>query len=327
MQAGLVTIVLLNWNGNKHVHRCVEHIIMQSYAKYEVIVVDNGSRDGSIELLKEKYPQFTYIINKSNRGYAIGMNQGIELSKGEYLIPLNQDVCLHTDYIANCVEKMSKDQSLGVAGGKVYAWIGDELTSKLRDGDGGISYLRKRFQGVGGVQSDFESISFFPPGSFPFLRMRMLDDLYQISGYYYDEQFGSGWEDTDLFLRMHLRGWKCIYLPSASGWHVGSGSVGGKSLFLEKDLGYQMCVLRNRYFTIIKNLPLDILIWLSPYLIITEIGIPFLFLCRSPKSLVALIAAWGCVIWNFLNLIKKRSLIQNNIQIPKGHLKSIFCSY
>lgn len=327
VESKLVSIVLLNWNGEKHIHRCLEYVVAQSYKNIEVVFVDNASQDGSVEKVEKKFPHFTYIKNKQNRGYAVGMNQGIEASKGEFVIPLNQDVCLHKDFVRVCVERMSTGENIGALGGKVYAWIGDELTSGLRRGDGGVSYLRKRFQGYGGIQSTSEELSFSPSGSFPFLRRKMLDDLFKVSGHYYDERFVTGWEDTDLFLRMNLFGWECRFLPEASGWHVGSGSVGGQSHFIGKKVDYQARVLRNRHFTIIKNLPPDIMFWLFPYLLVTELGIPFYFLVRSPKSLVALCLAWVEVITELPSLMKKRRLIQKNIRIPKGHLKKFFCRY
>lgn len=319
-----VSIIVLNWNGDRHVHRCVEHATAQSYEGIEVIVIDNGSTDGSAEKLKNRYPDLTYIMNEENRGYAAGMNQGIGIAKGDHVIPLNQDVCLHKDFVLECVNRIQKDNGIGAIGGRVFSWIGDDLTDVLRKGEGERYFLRKRFQGIGGLKSEGEAYVFAPAGSFPFLSKTMLEDIRKTSGEYYDENFVTGWEDIDLFFRMHLRGWRCLFLPAAYGWHVGSGSVGGKSTFLSKNLDFQIRVLRNRYFTIIKDIPADTLVWLLPYLLLTEIAIIPYFIIRSPKSIIALFVAWAQTVSRLPVLVKKRRAIQKNVNVETGYLKKFF---
>jgi len=323
----LVSVVVLNWNGDRHVHKCVEYVLAQTYRPLEIIIVDNASTDDSLAKLRAKFPQLIYKINSVNIGFAAGMNRGISLSKGEFVVPLNQDVCLHPEFIRRCVDRIKSEDSIGAIGGRVFAWIGDDLTEKLRQYEGELTYFRKRFQGRGGIKLDNEAYVFTPSGSFPFLRRKMLDDLNSISGCYFDEDYETGWEDADLFFRMHLRGWRCLFLPSASGWHVGSGSVGGKARLMSKKTDYQKRIFRNRYFTIIKDLPGNILLWLLPYLAIVEFAlIPYLVV-RSPKSLLALASAWREIYRNFPALMAKRRAIQSNVLVEKNYLKQFFVKF
>jgi GT2 family glycosyltransferase len=155
----------------------------------------------------------------------------------------------------------------------------------------------------------------------------MFLDLKEHTCDFYDEDYETGWEDADLFFRMHLRGWKCLFYPIAKGWHVGSGSVGGKATFLSKKYDYQIRILRNRYFTIIKNIPTHFLIYLSPYLIFTELCLIPYFLFRSPKTIFALIFSWQLTIRNFSSLYKKRIIIQNNSRVEKWYFKKYFTSF
>jgi len=323
----LVSIIVLTCNGEKHVHRCLRHVMCQTHQPLEVIVVDNGSTDGSLQKLKAAYPELTYVENPKNRGFAAGMNQGIVASHGEFVIPLNQDVCLHEDYVAECVRRIRDDPSIGAIGGRVFSWVGDELTGQLRKGEGGHNIMRKRFQGDGGNVVTGEMWTFAPSGIFPFFRRKMLQDVFESTGYYYDEAFETGWEDTDLFFRMQLRGWKCLFLPAAFGWHVGSGSVGGKATFLSKKVDYQTRVLRNRHFTILKNLPARMLLWLLPYLVVTELVIPPYFLIRSPKSLWAWIIAWARLLHAIPEVLRKRSKIQKNRRVGSLYLKKYFVRF
>ena len=326
-QVPLVSITVLNWNGEQHIHRCLEHVVAQTYEAIEVIVVDNGSTDGSLERIKEKYPQFAYIENSTNRGYAAGMNQGLAAMHGDYVIPLCQDVCLDRAFVQEGVQRMLRDPSIGALGGRVFSWKGDQLTSELREREGENYIMRKRFQGDGGNRSDREVFTFAPAGNFPLFRREMLQDLLENTGYYFDEGFGTGWDDSDLFFRMHLLGWKCLFFPAAFGWHVGSGSVGGNATLLSKKLDYQTRVLRNRYFTILKNIPARMLFWLLPYLTITELAIPPYFLVHSPKSLFALVFAWAQVIRALPTVLQKRALIQKSRRVDPMYLKQYFVRF
>jgi GT2 family glycosyltransferase len=324
----LVSILILNWNGEQHIHKCLDYLFKQSYGNTEIIIIDNNSNDGSIEKIISKFQNLVIIRNKENFGYAFGMNQGICAASGEFIIPLNQDVCLHGDFIFECVKRIQADMSIGAIGGRVYAWVGDELTDNLRKGEGERTYLKKCFKGAGGIRiDDNEAFVFSPSGSLPFFRKTMLEDLKLSTGDYYDENFVTGWEDVDMFFRMHLRGWTCLFLPKAKGWHVGSGSVGGNATLISKKIDYQIRVLRNRYFTIIKNLPFDIIVWLFPYLFITEVCLIPYFAVRSPKTIVALIAAWYQTLVKLPILLKKRNFIQKNIIAHKGYLKQYFNSF
>lgn len=323
----LVSIVALNWNGEKHVHKCLAHVVAQEYKPIEVIVVDNGSVDGSLNRIKEKYPRFIYVENHNNRGYAAGMNQGIAASRGEFVVPLNQDVCLSREFVSRCVERMLSDSTLGAIGGRVFSWIGDELTEQLRAGEGERIFMKKRFQADGGNFTSDAVLTFAPSGSFPFLRRAMLEDVRGVSGCFYDEAFETGWEDCDLWFRMHLLGWKCLFLPSAVGWHVGSGSVGGRATFFSKSVDYQLRILRNRHFTIIKNIPNRTLLWLLPYLSATELGIVPYFLVRSPRAVLALVGAWRQVIHELPGLLRKRAQIQRKRRVGEGYLKQYFAGF
>lgn len=324
----LVSIVVLNWNGDRHVHRCIDHVVAQTYSSLEIIVVDNGSKDGSLERIKNRFPQFRYIENEVNLGYAKGMNQGIRAAAGEFIVPLGQDVCLDTHFVEECIRRAEKgDERLGVIGGRVLSWVGDELTSQIKYREGEDFRMRKRFQGDGGNFTKEEMWTFAPTGSFPFFRTATLNDIEQATGYVFDEAFGSGWEDADLFFRLHLRGWKCLFLPSAVGWHAGSGSVGGKQTLLSKPMDYQTRILRNRYFTIVKNLPVLMLLWLSPYLAVTEIAIPPYFLFKSPRTVISLIDAWGQIIREMPVLLRKRSLIQRTSRVKPLYLKQFFVRF
>jgi GT2 family glycosyltransferase len=321
----LVSVAIVNWNGERFIHRCLEHVFAQTHRDLDVIIIDNGSSDGSLQKIKAAYAdRCRYIENSANVGYSPAMNQGIEASKGEFMVQLNSDACLHESFIATALERIGRDERIGAIGGRVYQWDGDTLTDQLRFAEGGRYYWRKRFQVRADESEPNEALSFGPASCFPLLRMSMLKDVRDATGHYFDESFTTGWEDNDLWFRMQLRGWKCIFLPAAYGWHVGSGSAQGNTTFLSKSVEYRTRIVRNRLFVMAKNLPPAVFFRLLPYLAATELGMLPYFLLRSPSSIAAYFDGWGQFLAQRGEVWKKRRRIQKQILVSTDYVWKLF---
>jgi GT2 family glycosyltransferase len=113
----------------------------------------------------------------------------------------------------------------------------------------------------------------------------MLEDMRRVYGYCYDERFGTGYEDLDLWFRMQHRGWKALFCPAAKAWHVGSASAGGASGFLDKPPDYQRRLFRNRRLIWMKNVTPGMRQRLGWRWRLFEAAIPFYLLVRSPRAL------------------------------------------
>jgi GT2 family glycosyltransferase len=321
----LVTIAVVNWNGDRFIHRCLDHAFAQSHSKVEVIVVDNGSTDGSLEKIKAKYgDRCRYLENRKNLGYSPAMNQAIEAASGEFMVQLNSDACLHEEFVARSLARMAQDDHLGAIGGRVFQWTGDDFTNELRYAEGGRYYLRKRFQVRANESEPLETLSFGPASCFPLLRMAMLRDILDSSGHYFDSSFFAGWEDNDLWFRMQLRGWKCLFLPGAYGWHVGSGSAAGNTTFFTKSVEYRTRIVRNRLFVMVKNLSPAVFLRLLPYLLVTELAMLPYFLVRSPSSVRAFFAGWSEFLAQRHEVWAKRRRVQKNIVVTSDYVWSLF---
>ena len=321
----LVTVAVVNWNGDQYIHRCLEYAFAQSHPRLEVIVVDNGSTDGSLARIKATYgDRCRYIENSQNAGYSPAMNQAIEAASGEFMVQLNSDACLHQDFVTECLNKMEQDPRIGSVGGRVYQWDGDNFTDRLRKGEGGRYYFRKRFQVRANESEPNETMSFGPASCFPLLRMSALRDVRDKTGDYFDSVFFAGWEDNDLWFRMQLRGWKCVFLPSAYGWHVGSGSADKQTTFFTKNVAYRTRILRNRLMIIAKDVPFKVLLRLLPYLAITELAMLPYFLLRSPSSIPAFFGAWKEFLARRHDVWQKRRRIQKSVVVPEDYVWSFF---
>jgi GT2 family glycosyltransferase len=321
-----ISVILLNWNGSKYIFDCIKSVINQTYKNIEVILVDNNSTDGSIEKIQNKYPYFKYILNSDNLGYAEGMNVGIRIAKGDYIMLLGYDVYLSTDYIEKAIERIKKDKKIGIIAGPEFAWVKGRKTNKHLPSSGAY-YLKKRIQV--GIYKDRnkERYAFGVTGSFPLIRKKLLDDLYNVSGYYFDKDFETGWEDTDLRFRALFRGWKTLYYPKIKAWHVGSASDNENFRLIEKSLDYQKRIFRNRLYVIEKNFPKEIKKWLKPYIWITDILMYFYYTVISGKSIKAINLAKKEFKENLQDVRKKRTNIVNNILITIEEIKKQFIKF
>lgn len=119
----MVSIIVLNWNGKEETIECIESLKNIKYPNYEVIVVDNGSTDGSVEILSKKYPNIKFIKNKENLGYAEGNNIGIRQAiknKSIYVLLLNNDTVVDPNLLNELVNVAENDEKIGVVGPTIY---------------------------------------------------------------------------------------------------------------------------------------------------------------------------------------------------------------
>jgi GT2 family glycosyltransferase len=323
---GLVSLVLLNWNGEKYVYDCVSSIMKQTYNKYEIIIVDNNSTDNSCKKLLELYESkdnIKFIINKENTGFSKGMNIGIDACQGEFMVLLNNDIYLKENFIENFVKKFEEDKDISCIQGTAYNWTKGELTDILQTG---ALFLKKRLQGTY-INSDKEIYSFGPHGSFPIIRKKALLDVINKCGYAYDEDFGTGWEDTDLWFRFQLFGYKTLYMPSVIAWHVGSASADEQIKLIDKSIEYQARVLRNRYYIIGKNYTNNMLKKYNFCLKFTEMLLIPYYILVSPSTLKALKMAKKMYKTNINSTMGKREIIQNNISVDYDYMKQFFIKF
>lgn len=112
-----VSIIILNWNGKELTRNCLNSIREHTdYPDYEVIVVDNGSTDGSVAMLENEFPEAKLIKNDRNLGFGKGNNQGMEIAQGEYFFLLNNDTLVTEGWLTNAVEIMESDNRIASVG-------------------------------------------------------------------------------------------------------------------------------------------------------------------------------------------------------------------
>jgi len=246
----LISVVVLNWNGQQVVEKCLKSLQEQTYDPLELIVVDNASTDGSAELVKKGFSDVKVIVNKTNLGFGGGNNVGIQASQGRYIMMLNNDTRLDPHCIEELRRCIEENDRYGACASKILL----EYEDNLIDAAGivicpdGLSIGRGRLEK--GDQYNEEAEVFFASDCACLYRREMLEDIGL-----YDEDFFAYADETDMGWRAQLAGWKCIYNPKAIVYHFHSASAGTYSPFKA------YLVERNRIWVAIKSFPLPLLIF------------------------------------------------------------------
>lgn len=242
-----LSILIVNWNGRHLLPDCLDSLLRQSFRDFEVILVDNGSSDGSRELLDANYPWVQRVDLQSNTGFATANNLGLQRASGEYIITLNNDTRAEPGWLAELVRVADSDPRLGMVGSRTCVWdqadIIDTLGGRIcRDG-----MSRGALRGESFAALDLPDVVsiLYPSPCAALYRRLMLDEIG-----FFDEDFFAYAEDTDLGLRARWAGWGAVAATGALVHHRYSATGGALSplkVFL---------VERNHYWVAVKNFPL-----------------------------------------------------------------------
>jgi GT2 family glycosyltransferase len=259
----LASVIVVNYNGKQYLKRCMDSLLGQTYPKVEIILVDNGSSDGSIEFMRESYPSIKVIVNCENIGFARANNVGIVAAKGEFIATLNNDTEVTPGWLEALINSMASDDAVGMCASKMLRM--DDRT--LIDSTGilvsrsGACWDRGAFEKDTGQFEAAEEV-FGPCAGAALYRKSMLDQVGL-----FDEDFISYMEDTDLAFRGRLAGWKCLYVPKAVVYHVHGGTAGYVS---DYTVYYGN---RNIVWYPIKDFPLPLLLTSLPFMVGRSLGV------------------------------------------------------
>jgi len=222
----MVSVLITTFNSAQFIERCLDSAERQSYRPLEIIVVDNASTDGTRELLAKRGAGIKVVYNDSNIGFAAAQNQAARSAKGSWLLSLNPDVVLSSNFIKEAVSLAELNPKIGSVCGKLLRWnpgSGLEFT-KVIDSTGiyFLPNLRHLDRGAGEAdRGQFEGAQyvFGATGAVALYRRSMVEDV-SVGAEFFDEQFFAYREDADLAWRAQLMGWRCLYTPRAVAWHV-----------------------------------------------------------------------------------------------------------
>lgn len=242
-------VIILNWNGRDDTLECLESVFKSDYPNFEVIVVDNGSKDGSVAAIKNAYPHIHLIENGENLGYAGGNNVGIRYAlkkEADYIFLLNNDTVLADDLIGALVEAAESHREGGVFGPVVYDALSRStiVTAGERFLDDNLAIENISC----GQKEPPEPSKCYPvdwvTGAAFFLRRSAVEKVGV-----FDERFFLVYEESDWCFRARREGFESLIVPGARIWHRVAASFGGEASSLRLYFSN-----RNRLLFAEKNL-------------------------------------------------------------------------
>lgn len=308
--SAFISIVILNYNGKGFLEPCLNSVLNSDYDNFEVVLVDNASTDGSVELIESIFGanrKIRIIRNKENTFFTGGNNIGIREAKGEYIIVLNNDTEVDPKWLREIALVMG-DEEIGAAQPKIR--IFNQNPAKI-DYAGATIDKYGFAKGFGSGEIDngqFDDVGdiFYAGGTAMILKRKVLDEVG-----IFDERFGMHWEDADLSWRIRLKGYRIVLIPKALVYHKGSLSM-SKFTANAKVAWY---VRKNRIAGLLKNYSAISLIKYLPVLILIYL-LNFVREFFTVGTKVALSSFWA-IVWNISELpyiLAQRRIVQNKIR-------------
>ena len=322
----LVSVIIVNWNGRNLLGECLDSLLAQRFQDFEIILVDNGSQDGSADLVKERYPGVRLVSLTENRGFAGGNNAGIRIATGAYVALLNNDTKADPGWLEALVHAAEANSGAGMWASKILSYD----NPRVIDNVGLLIYRDGLARGRGRLEMDIgqfdeEAEALFPSGCAALYRKAVLDEVGL-----FDEEFFAYADDVDLGLRARLAGWTCVYVPTARVYHKYSSSSSAYSPLKA------FLVERNRIWVLLKYYPGE-LILVSPYYTIKRLllqaygafsgrGASGRFVAEHSilSALVIMMRAWSAALTALPKLLRQRRQMKKIRRIRRPALYRLF---
>lgn len=308
-----VSILIITWNSKNYISACLDKLLTQTFDDFEVIIVDNGSVDDSLDALLERNPAFDLHVERlnTNQGFAIANNTGARLARGKWLALLNADAFPETDWLEKLLRAAKENPDYSFFSSRQIQANKPELL----DGTGDVYHISglawRRHYNLPCNRFGLQAEEVFSACGAAVLYSR--DDFLQAGGF--DEDYFSYFEDVDLGFRLRLSGAKCLYVPEATVHHVGSVSTGKRSDF-SIYYGY-----RNLIWTFVKDMPAPFFWIFLPLHIGTMLFFMTYLALRGQGKIIrkAIVDA----IRSLPKMIEKRKVIQKKNEIKASDLLAV----
>ncbi|GAB4405218.1 MAG: glycosyltransferase family 2 protein [Anaerolineales bacterium] len=308
-----LSIVIITWNSSAHILRCLDCLRAQTVQNFEIVIVDNGSTDNTLDTVRAHCAHLDVIIEKAERnlGFAAGNNLGARLAGGNWLALLNADAFPEPDWLEKLLEAAEQHTTFSCFTSRQI----QEKLPNLLDGAGdsyhisGLAWRRfynKPVQEYGKRQQEVFSAC-------PAAALYRREDFLEVGGF--DEDYFSYFEDVDLGFRLRLAGKRCLYVPEAVVHHVGSASTSKRSDF-SVYYGY-----RNMIWTFFKDMPSPLIWFFLPLHAATLLFFVGYLSLRGQGRVV--LRAIRDAVQGLPRILEKRKAIQKNAKIKSSELLEI----
>ena len=320
IKQSLISIIILNFNAGKLLEECVDSILHSNYKNYEIIVVDNDSKDNSHVQCKEKFPSINLIENKKNLGYCEGNNVGIRSSKGEFVIILNPDTIVDPSWIDELLLAYQKSGD-GIYQPK-FLTIGNESVIQSTGNMiqlFGFGYSRNKGDKDENQFNEIEIID-YASGTCLFTSKKIITQLDLFDSFLFAYH-----DDLDLCWRAKMQGIQSYYVPNSIVFHPSEG-------FSFKWSNFKFFLLeRNRLYCLFTHYSKTTILKLLPSLILVDIAVSFFYLkngffFEKIKASLSIIKNLGVIQSRYDEIQEKRTIsdkkiisdFKNEVILPKG---------
>ncbi|MEM2618598.1 MAG: glycosyltransferase family 2 protein [Candidatus Hadarchaeales archaeon] len=307
----LVSIVILNYNGKEFVDRCLHSVLNTDYPNFEVIFVDNASTDRSLEHAKKKFghdPRLKFVANDKNYGFAGGNNIGLDHACGEYIVFLNNDTQVDSNWLSELIQVMDSDSSIGAAQSKLLMMHDPKRIDACGLMLTPYGILLERGSGeVDSGQYDETAEIFAAKGAAIAVKREVLNEVGP-----FDKDYFVFSEDVDLCWRIWLRGYRVVLVPKSIVFHEMAGTL---SQLQSRPRPYWDKWYKNTLVTFLKNLSLKYLARIFLAFVLVTLG--GLIKNKALGHLPLFFRANVEIMANFRSIWKKRMWVQYKIRKKK----------
>lgn len=333
----MIAVIIVTWNGREMLRTCLSALHKQTVHNFRVICIDNGSTDGSQEMVRQLFPSVQMIPLPKNEGFADPNNRGIRLALQEpnvsAVVTLNNDTVVAPNYLEEMIACSERHPQAGSIQPKVLR----SFPNAVIDATGILIYpdmsAINRGQGEKDKgQYEKEEEVFGASASAALYTREALEDCALKNGEFFDEDYFAYYEDVDLAFRMRLRGYLSYYTPRAIVHHKHSATGKSSSPFKS------FYIHRNQYFNILKNLPFRILLFAFIFFpfryfllfssILRKKG-PSARLVQNARGGILLIVlqSWRDIILHLPSILRKRKYIQTHKRVQTSTIQGWFRTY
>jgi len=276
-----ITVVIPNFNGEKYLRACLESLLAEKSVEgtpdFRILVIENGSVDGSIEILKEFEPLVDTVYLDENTGFCHAVNVGIKACGSKYVILLNNDTKVKAGFIKALYKAMEKRSKAFSVSSKMLMWDKPELVDDAGDYYCAFGWAYGRGKGRPAADYDHAVSVFSACGGAAIYRCEVFDRIGL-----FDERHFAYLEDLDIGYRARINGYRNYFEPEAQVLHYGSASTGSRYNDRKTILSSA-----NNVYVVLKNMPLLQLLLNMPFLI-TGFFIKFIFFCKKKMGILYL---------------------------------------